>query len=662
MNKKGFSFKALIILLLVVFAVVPITILTAQINTMVKTDIGEQIWKEKQNISQMAAREIESYLENASTDLKAVAEQPVVGNFDDLKTQREFVNIFQQNYPDLLYVYVMDIEGNIVNVLPEKGWAYDYFGDKEWFSQVKETNSSYCSDSFISAATNEPMIFIVHPIKDEQGNFKGAIGANVDLKTACSRITTLKSGDTGIAFAIDKAGTIVAHPNNEYVLKQKVFKSELTSKVLAGQDGIGEYFDEDEQTEKITAYAPIKSMGWGVFFAQDKAEGMQLINNFKKKAILTIGICVVFALALGYFISKFLSETIQKLVKQMEEMANGDLRGEDITARWVQEFIIAVASFNNMKANLRNLIKKTETSSKNVKDSSDQLAEASNEVSTSVQELAQVTQSIAEGSSAQAEHSAKVLESLVEATAEIKEIDKDIVHINGETKVAYEKAVHGEKLAKKSSNQMNLINKKVEDSAVVLGSLETKSNKIGEILSLITDVADQTNLLSLNAAIEAARAGEHGKGFAVVAEEIRKLSEETNNSAKQISELISEIQGEIKKYIGVMDGTIGEVKDGVVIIDNAEKSFADIAKSVSALPKKIEEIAKHMNVTIGVIETGQEDMRQISEISQQLAAGAEEMAASTQEQSATVQQIASSIHILAKMAEELDKEVETFKL
>jgi len=150
--------------------------------------------------------------------------------------------------------------------------------------------------------------------------------------------------------------------------------------------------------------------------------------------------------------------------------------------------------------------------------------------------------------------------------------------------------------------------------------------------------------------------------LAVVAEEIRQLSEETNNSAQQISGLILEIQKEIKKYIGVMDNTIDEVQGGVKIINSAEKSFKEIAQSVEVLPDRIEEIIMQMGTAVREIENKKQDLGEISNISQQLAAGAEEMAASTQEQSATVQQITSAIQILAKMAEELDQELNTFQI
>jgi len=661
MNKKQFSFKVLTIFLLVVFAAVPLVIFTIQLNKMIKTDIFNQILSEKQSISDMAAREIENYVQNAKTAVDAVSEQEAVKNFDDSEAQREFITVFQQKYPQLLYVYIMDAAGNVVNVVPKEGWSDYDFSDRDWFKQVRDTNAPYHSDSFISDATNEPMIFSAYPIEDADGNFKGAIGANIDLKKACNIIKDIKSGDTGRAFVIDKTGTIVVHPESKYVLEQRVFKSELASKVLSGQTGIGEYVDEDVK-KKIAAYAPAKALGWGVFFAQDKAEGMAIIDSFTKKIVVTIVACIALAIILGFYISKSVSKILSQLVNQMQDMAKGDLQDRKLSLGLVKEFNLAMGAFADMKENLRGFIKDVDKSSKNVRESSRHLAESSGEVNTSVQELAKATTDIAEGSQNQAEYSSSTLETMEQMAEKMSNIDRNMLHINDEVNNTYEKASEGKKLAKNSADQMDVINKHVAESSKALVALEQKSTQIGEILGLITDVADQTNLLSLNAAIEAARAGEQGRGFAVVAEEIRKLSEETSGSAQQITKLISEIQKGIREYIVVMNSTTGKVQEGVQIIDSAEKSFTDIVASVSVLPEKIKEITMQIGDIVKATENGKNDMKHISGISQQLAAGAEEMAASTEEQSAAIQEVTASINILSKMAEEMDEGVKAFKI
>jgi len=661
MDRKQFSFKTLTIALLVAFAVIPLIVFTIQLNKMIKIDIFDQILSEKQSISDMVAREIENYVQNAKTAVEAVSEQGPVRNFDNLQAQREFITVFQQKYPQLQYVYIMDVDGKIVNVSPEEGWDEYDFGDRDWFNQVKNTMTPYASGSFMSDATNEPMIFVSYPIKDADGNFVGAINADIDLKKACEITKTIKSGDTGGAFVIDDESTVVVHPENKYVLEQFIFKNELASKVLSGEKGVGEYTDENG-TEKIAAYVPAESLGWGVFFAQDKAEGMAIINKFTRRIAITIIGCIVLAILLGFYISKGVSAILNQLINQMQEMAHGDLRDRKLTFSPIREFNLAIAAFMNMKENLRRFVKVVDQNSKSVRESSEHLAQSSSEVSASVQELTKATMDIADGSQNQAEHTSATLTIMEQIAGEMETIDENIVHINNEVNITHDKAAEGKGLAKASSDQMDVINKHVAGSSKVLAALEEKSSQIGEILNLITDVADQTNLLSLNAAIEAARAGEQGRGFAVVAEEIRKLSEETSGSAQQIAKLISEMQKGINDYIAVMNTTTNKVQEGVHIIDNAEKTFTDIVQSVSILPGKIKQIADQIGKIVKATEEGKYDMKQMSEISQQLAAGAEEMAASTEEQSAAIEEVTATTNMLSKMAEKLDSGVKAFKI
>lgn len=654
MNKKQFSIKFLTIFLLVAFAVVPIVAFTIQLNAVIRKDIYKQVLTEKQSISDLAGREIKNYVENAKNAIDALSEQDAVKNFEDIDAQGKSIAVFQKKYPQLQYVYIMDIDGKVVNVAPQEGWADYDFSDRDWFKQVKSTNSPYTSDSFMSDATNEPMIFTVYPLKDAEGNFIGAVGSDIDLERVSEIIEDIKSGDTGRAFAIDKTGTVVAHPEGKYVLEQYTFKNELASKVLKGEEGTGEYTDDSGKV-RIAAYVPVKSLNWGVFFSQDKSESITVINRFIKDFLFTITACIIVAVVSGYYISKILSAALNQLVTQMQDMAEGDIRDRKLSFSLIREFNMAIGAFAAMKQNLRSFIHQVEGSSEKVRESSEHLALSSDEVNTSVQELAKVTAEIAEGSQSQADDSSTALGGMEDISKEIETINKEIVYINDEVNVTYEKATEGKKLAKDSADQIDVINKHVAGSSEVLASLKEKSDHIGKILNMITDVADQTNLLSLNAAIEAARAGEQGRGFAVVAEEIRKLSDETGESAQQIAKLISEMQAGINKYISVMHTTAGKVQQGVRIIGDAEKSFEDIAQSVSILPEKIQEITGQIENTVKAAGNGENSMKHITEVSQQLAAGAEEMAASTEEQSA-------SINILSKMAEELDNGVKVFKL
>ena len=209
---------------------------------------------------------------------------------------------------------------------------------------------------------------------------------------------------------------------------------------------------------------------------------------------------------------------------------------------------------------------------------------------------------------------------------------------------------------------METIDATVTDIAGVIEQLGEKSQQIGVIIDTISSIAEQTNLLALNAAIEAARAGEHGRGFAVVAEEVRKLAEQSQESAGEISKVVVGIQQDTENAVKSMKDGVGQVKKGTGAVKEAGSSFGHIAEMVSkvadnsnAMDGAVAELANH---TMKINEA----IEKINTMSRSVASEAETVSASTEEETASMLEIADASRKLAEQAQDLQNALSKFQL
>lgn len=391
------------------------------------------------------------------------------------------------------------------------------------------------------------------------------------------------------------------------------------------------------------------------------------LESTQKSQSITFYTLVFILLVIGqifaYLIARSIIRPINSMTDSLKEIAEGegDLTKE-IPVTTKDELGVMGKTFNQMLEQLRSLIREVSSSAEQVAASSEQLTASSEETTHATEKISTTVQEVAYGSEKQIQSLHETTSTVQQVTAIVDDMTK---HTNQATKtatVASEQAIEGAKAISNMTTQMDEINQTVSNLSEDVTHLGERSSEIRQIVDTITAIAEQTNLLALNAAIEAARAGEHGRGFTIVSDEVRKLSEQSAESAKQISDLIATIQQETAQTVHSMNATANKVTAGIGLVKVAGTSFESIQQSIAETATKMQEVTKSFNVMNRSTEQMARQASILEQITEQTDQGTQEMASATEEQLAAMEEIAASSASLSDMAENLQILVRKFKV
>ncbi len=396
----------------------------------------------------------------------------------------------------------------------------------------------------------------------------------------------------------------------------------------------------------------------------------ELVGSLKstfRSAIIASAVLMAVAGAVGaafaLLMYRWVTRPIDMITRQVGRIAAGD---GDLTQQVVWEEKGALGnladSINLMIRALRGSIAEISKIAGALSAHAEQMASVVQEINASSQEISSTVSHIAKGSEEQARRVLETSHAMEAMSATVQEISDKAEMSSSASLEAIELAQKGAEAAVETAEAIEAINSAARMVLATSGSLEERFMQIGIIVEVITSVADQTNLLALNAAIEAARAGEHGRGFAVVADEVRKLAEDSRKAAEQISHLIMEIQGEVGHMAENIERSVQEVSKGTEVVGRAGAALREITVSVQNTARYAQEIAESTRKQVENSEQALKAITEIASIADEVAASSEESAAAVEEQTASMQEINSAAQELAEMAARLSKVVGGFKV
>lgn len=371
---------------------------------------------------------------------------------------------------------------------------------------------------------------------------------------------------------------------------------------------------------------------------------------------------IVLAIVIAFITARLITNPIKEVVQRMTEMAEGDISQPPLQQKTQDEVGLLVQSANSMNDKLHGILSSIHEVSENVAANSEELAQSALGVKEGAGQIAMTMTDLADGSETQASSASDLAQIMENFKDNVQQATNEGTTMTKHSQEVLQLTEAGQGLMNASTQQMFEIDRIVQEAVSKVEGLNSQSQEISKLVDVIDGIANQTNLLALNAAIEAARAGEQGKGFAVVADEVRKLAEQVSLSVTDISSIVSRIQSETTVVTSSLQTGYDEVKKGTAQITDTGKTFDNISLAVNHMSTNIQGITENLQGIATTTDHINRSIDKIAAITQESAAGVEQTTATIEETAGTMEEIANNTEQLATMAENLNYQVQQFKL
>lgn len=670
----GKSMKARMILSFFLVMTLAVLIMIMVVGTLSKKIVNEQDNEKLINLSEKNATEINGWLSTQGQIVNEIADSIVAMSDLDKGKILDYLEMKMEANPYSTDVY-MGFSDKVF--LDGSGWTPDKDYDctsRGWYKDAVTAGGLHYGEPYLDMVTDKMVMSISKPVI-VNNELIGVVALDINLNNLNEIVQSAMSEKNSYAFLLNADNDILVHIAEELMpLEDKLFN--IDEHINVPMDQIRQNLTNHRKLTKIKDYdgnsryiaiSNVNVNGWSFGIAIDDGVYNAPNSSLLKALIICSSIAAIGAVIFSYFIGDVFSKPIIMLTNALKKQADLDFRREENAAyqkyeKRHDEIGVITQSLIAMEDNVRQLLTNTSVSIEEVAATAKELSASSKQSATASQEVAQTIYEIAKGASEQAVNTEKSTQSLMDL-GELIDSDKEHIHkLSNEIEhvdMLVDKGLkYVEHLAKKSMENR-------EASDIVYQSIiktNESSERISEASSFIASVADQTNLLSLNASIEAARAGEQGKGFAVVASEIRKLAEQSARSVTVINEIVEVLRESSEMAVDKMKEAEVIVKEQSESVLQTEANFKEIAEAMRNASNSVEELDEAGNRMGQRKEDVLDTIQNLSAIAEENAASTEEASASMEELSASTEEIANSSENLTNITMNLQRLIQMFKI
>ncbi|WP_342428322.1 methyl-accepting chemotaxis protein [Paenibacillus sp. FSL L8-0158] len=587
-------------------------------------------------------------------------------NSDSIGTNQEALqkklDVIVKAHPELDAALLGNEKGQYIRSPKKQESDYDPRERKWYKNAMLEKGKVFVGVPVASVTTGNLVVNISGTLEDGEG----AVALALNLDKMSESLQSVKIGERGGLIIVDSEHKVVSGTGTAFKNTGKKAADaieglpEVATTVENDTPSMSQIQFMNRDMLAFTLKDPLT--GWSIVALSDLEDYSDAAQPILKQSLIVIVISILAAAIIIVLMVRSFLIPLRKLQAGTRIVRDGNLT-ERVNLSSKDEFGELAQNFDQMTHSLHTMVSEVNQTSSRLASSSLIIKESTEQTTESVQHVAETVMESAENAATSAEASeqtANAVEEMAKGVSTIAESASSIVDSAGQTE---HDVAQGSQMISSVRTQMDRILEAVSQTASLMDELSQLSDDAKQMNTAIAAIAKQTNLLSLNASIEASRAGEAGRGFAVVAIEVRKLSEQSKESADSISQIITQMLDLIQRSTATMNGNVrNQVGEGMRISQDAEGAFTNIERSTSHIVEQIQSVSAAAEQISASTEEVSATVTHLASLSRNSADSSQTTSAAAQEQMAAMEEIASSSQELSNMAQDLQQLVKRFKI